>query len=83
MQNRNKTGYWKYGLAFLLGVLAGAPFLRFQVDGTFTQEGTQGPFHLGGVQLNEGSIDHWVETLVHQGFNTAVVTCHARQAEWF
>ncbi len=39
-------------------------------------------FYLGGIQVNEYSLDRWVKTLDSIGMNTVSVTVYAQQANW-
>ena len=39
-------------------------------------------FYIGGIQVNEPSLDHWVDTLCAVGLNTVSVTVYARQGDW-
>lgn len=42
----------------------------------------QSPFYLGGIQVNEPDLDHWVESLDAAGLNTVSVTNYAKQGDW-
>jgi len=39
-------------------------------------------FLLGGVQVNESEIEHWLDRLEAQGMNTVSVTDYAHQGDW-
>lgn len=41
-----------------------------------------GPFLLGGIQVNEPDSERWVETLDRVGMNTVAVTVYAHQGDW-
>ena len=40
------------------------------------------PFYLGGIQVNEPDLDHWVSALDDAGMNTVSVTAYAKQGDW-
>jgi len=40
------------------------------------------PFFLGGIQVNEPDVEHWLESLQAAGMNTVEVTVYARQGDW-
>ena len=40
------------------------------------------PFYLGGIQVNEPDLHHWVESLEAAGMNTVSVTAYAKQGDW-
>ncbi|MGD2113954.1 MAG: hypothetical protein PVG07_02810 [Acidobacteriota bacterium] len=40
------------------------------------------PFYLGGIQVNEPDLGHWVESLDAAGMNTVSVTDYAKQGDW-
>lgn len=40
------------------------------------------PFYLGGIQVNEPDLEHWVESLDAAGMNTVSVTDYAKQGDW-
>ncbi len=40
------------------------------------------PFYLGGIQVNEPDVQHWVKTLDEEGMNTVSVTAYAKQGDW-
>jgi len=42
----------------------------------------QKPFYLGGIQVNEPDVQHWVRTLDAEGMNTVSVTAYAKQGDW-
>ncbi|RMG86668.1 MAG: hypothetical protein D6714_03820 [Bacteroidetes bacterium] len=39
-------------------------------------------FYLGGIQVNEGDLNHWTHTLRKTGMNTVEVTVYINQADW-
>lgn len=39
-------------------------------------------FLLGGIQINEPSMEEWLDTLIDSGFNTVSLTVYARQGRW-
>jgi len=39
-------------------------------------------FYLGGIQVNEPDLDHWIDALAREGMNTVAVTAYARQGDW-
>jgi len=40
------------------------------------------PFYLGGIQVNEPDLHHWVESLDAAEMNTVSVTAYAKQGDW-
>ena len=40
------------------------------------------PFFLGGIQVNEADIEHWLDRLQAQGMNSVSVTDYAHQGDW-
>jgi hypothetical protein len=40
------------------------------------------PFLLGGIQVNESDLDHWLATLEASGLNTVSVTDYSHQGDW-
>lgn len=57
---------------------AGVIFLLVLLLGACSPE----PFYLGGIQVNEPDLEHWVESLEAAGMNTVSVTDYAKQGDW-
>ena len=77
--NRGKRIIWFciYGLLVIFGWWAGRQWMNQEV------EALDRPFLVGGVQLNESDLDHWVNTVKNWGMNTVVVLVNARHTEWY
>jgi hypothetical protein len=44
--------------------------------------GSEPAFYLGGIQVNEADLDHWLDRLEASGMNTVSVTDYAHQGDW-
>lgn len=49
---------------------------------TLDIEQTNTPFYLGGIQVNEASMEDWTNTLTTVGMNTVEVTVYGKQWYW-
>ena len=66
----------------LIRLLVIGIFIQSAAGICFSQEDSNKPFYLGGIQVNEPDHKAWAKALKRNSLNTVAVTVYAKQGDW-